>query len=65
MDSRETGVLGKIVTYFGTVETQGRGGLHAHIVIWSGIPPMMVSAAAGHEVPYILLLLYCNYFTIC
>ncbi|CAF4098595.1 unnamed protein product, partial [Adineta steineri] len=28
------GVLGKIKAYFGTVESQGRGSLHLHMVIW-------------------------------
>ncbi|CAF1614641.1 unnamed protein product [Rotaria sp. Silwood1] len=28
------GVLGKIKAYFGTVESQGRGSLHLHILIW-------------------------------
>ncbi|CAF1033917.1 unnamed protein product [Rotaria sordida] len=28
------GVLGPIKTYFGTVESQGRGSLHLHLLIW-------------------------------
>ncbi|CAF4863642.1 unnamed protein product, partial [Rotaria sp. Silwood2] len=28
------GVLGPIKTYFGTVESQGRGSLHLHFLIW-------------------------------
>ena len=28
------GILGKISAYFGTVESQGRGTLHLHILIW-------------------------------
>ena len=33
------GVLGRVAGYFGTVETQGRGSLHLHILIWiAGCP---------------------------
>ena len=28
------GVLGPIKAYFGTVENQGRGSLHLHLLIW-------------------------------
>lgn len=30
----EKGVLGPIKAYFGTVENQGRGSLHLHILLW-------------------------------
>jgi hypothetical protein len=30
----EKGLLGPIKAYFGTVENQGRGSLHLHILIW-------------------------------
>ena len=30
----EKGVLGPIKAYFGTVQNQGRGSLHLHILIW-------------------------------
>ena len=30
----EKGVLGPTKAYFGTVENQGRGSLHLHILIW-------------------------------
>ena len=30
----EKGVLGPIKAYFGTVENQGRGSLHLHILMW-------------------------------
>ncbi|THH14530.1 hypothetical protein EW146_g5811 [Bondarzewia mesenterica] len=30
----EKGVLGKVAAYFGTVESQGRGSLHLHLLIW-------------------------------
>ncbi|CAF5055178.1 unnamed protein product, partial [Rotaria socialis] len=28
------GVLGPVKAYFGTVENQGRGSLHLHLLIW-------------------------------
>ncbi|CAF5191788.1 unnamed protein product, partial [Rotaria sp. Silwood1] len=28
------GVLGPVKAYFGTVESQGRGSLHLHLLIW-------------------------------
>ncbi|KAH8976856.1 hypothetical protein EDB86DRAFT_2768594, partial [Lactarius hatsudake] len=31
---RETGILGKIAAYVGTVEAQGRGTLHLHMILW-------------------------------
>lgn len=30
----EIGVLGEVAAYFGTVETQGRGSLHLHMLVW-------------------------------
>jgi Helitron helicase-like domain at N-terminus len=30
----EMGILGRVSAYFGTVESQGRGTLHLHILIW-------------------------------
>ncbi|CAF5170636.1 unnamed protein product, partial [Rotaria magnacalcarata] len=30
----EKGVLGPIKVYFGTVENQGRGSLHLHVLMW-------------------------------
>lgn len=29
-----TGVFGKVAAYFGTVESQGRGTLHLHLLVW-------------------------------
>ena len=31
---KEKGLLGKCTAYYGTVETQGRGTLHCHMLIW-------------------------------
>jgi Helitron helicase-like domain at N-terminus len=33
-DEGETGILGEVSTYFGAVETNGRGMLHLHCLIW-------------------------------
>ena len=32
--STETGILGNIEHYYGNIETQGRGSLHLHLLIW-------------------------------
>ncbi|KAJ3574918.1 hypothetical protein NP233_g1427 [Leucocoprinus birnbaumii] len=32
--SRKEGVLGKVAAYVGTIESQGRGTLHLHILLW-------------------------------
>lgn len=32
--SNKRGILGKVKDYYGTVETQGRGSLHLHLLIW-------------------------------
>lgn len=35
----ETGIFGKVSAYFGTVEAQGRGSLHLHMLVWlAGAP---------------------------
>lgn len=47
---RPKGVLGVVRTYYGAVEVQGRGSLHLHLVLWTGIPPNFASASAGTEV---------------
>ena len=28
------GILGRVSAYFGTVESQGRGTLHLHLIVW-------------------------------
>ena len=39
-DLLQGGVLGPLDEYFGTVETQGRGSLHLHLLVWIlGSPP--------------------------
>ncbi|GJF00155.1 helitron helicase-like domain-containing protein [Phanerochaete sordida] len=38
--SSDTGVLGDVAAYFGTVESQGRGTLHLHMLLWlKNTPP--------------------------
>lgn len=37
---RRGGAFGTVFAYFGTVETQGRGSLHIHMMLWiAGLPP--------------------------
>jgi hypothetical protein len=36
---KETSVYGKISSYFGMIETQSRGTLHLHILLWSDEVP--------------------------
>jgi hypothetical protein len=44
---RKEGVLGKVSAYIGAVETQGRGTLHLHIVVWlEGAPTSAVMREA-------------------
>jgi hypothetical protein len=35
----KTGVFGRVAAYFGTVESQGRGTLHLHLLIWLYFTP--------------------------
>lgn len=49
---REYGVLGKVQSYIGTVEAQGRGTLHLHTLIWLKDAPTskeMVNALKSEE----------------
>jgi len=40
------GVFGNIQSFFGCIETQARGSLHFHIVIWGGLTPELLEKAA-------------------
>jgi hypothetical protein len=42
MVKQEMGVLGKLAAYFGTVESQGRGTLHLHLLVWLQNTPTSV-----------------------
>lgn len=48
----EKGVLGPIKAYFGTVENQGRGSLHLHLLIWldHNLTPSQLKEAVQNEV---------------
>ena len=47
----EKGVLGPIKAYFGTVENQGRGSLHLHILMWldHDLTPMQLKESVHNE----------------
>lgn len=47
----EKGVLGSIKAYFGTVESQGRGSLHLHMLIWldHDLAPSQLKASVQNE----------------
>ena len=41
----QKGVFGYVTAYFGCIETQERGALHFHIIIWGGISPKLLEQA--------------------
>ena len=41
------GIFGHVTAFFGCVETQARGALHFHIVLWGGITPNLLEKAAS------------------
>ena len=45
-DSFKKGALGKMVAHFGSIETQGRGALHYHAVVWTTLTPKLLETAA-------------------
>jgi len=40
------GALGKMIAHFGALESQGRGSLHFHAVMWSGLTPELLQCLA-------------------
>ena len=46
---RKKGVFGHVTAYFGATETQDRGALHFHLLIWGGITPTLLEDAAGFK----------------
>jgi hypothetical protein len=42
------GVFGHITAFFGCIETQQRGALHFHLLLWGGITPKLLEKAAGN-----------------
>ena len=47
--SRSVGVLGKTLAHFAALECQGRGSLHFHAVMWSGLTPELLQALATDD----------------
>ena len=45
----KVGVLGKTFAHFAALECQGRGSLHFHAVIWSGLTPQLLQALASND----------------
>jgi hypothetical protein len=45
----EPGIVGMTDAFFGKTETTGRGSLHFHVVLWTGISPELLEAAADLE----------------
>ena len=43
------GVYGHINAFYGCVETQGRGALHFHMILYGGISPKLLENAVGFE----------------
>ena len=41
------GIFGHVPAFFGCVETQARGSLHFHILLWGGITPKLLEKAAS------------------
>jgi hypothetical protein len=46
---RQVGVLGKTFAHFAALECQGRGSLHFHALIWSGLTPELLQALASGD----------------
>lgn len=45
----KAGVLGRTFAHFAALECQGRGSLHFHAVIWSGLTPQLLQALASND----------------
>jgi hypothetical protein len=43
------GVLSKIIAYYGVIESQGRGTLHLHILLWGALPPFLLQKCAEFD----------------
>ena len=41
------GVFGHITSYFGATETQDRGALHFHVILWGGVTPKLLENSVG------------------
>jgi hypothetical protein len=40
-----TGIFGDITAFFGTIETQQRGALHFHVLLWGGLTPKLLESS--------------------
>ena len=49
LQTRKRGVLGQPVAYFQRDEEQARSSLHGHCLVWGGVTPDVISAAAALE----------------
>lgn len=47
--SRTLGIFGIPVAYYGVIETQGRGSLHAHLCLWASIRPSLLNSIAHRK----------------
>jgi hypothetical protein len=47
--SRKKGVLSYVIAFFGVIECQGRGTLHAHMQVWGSIPPFLLQKCAEYD----------------
>lgn len=50
LPARKRGVFGVPIASFGTVEEQGRGSLHLHVVCWGGLPGHLLQSSATFPV---------------
>jgi hypothetical protein len=48
MKDREQGLLGKVTAHFSVFEVQGRGTLHAHMLVWTDLPPSLLADIAQY-----------------
>lgn len=46
---RHKGIFGYVTAYFGCIETQARGALHFHLIIWGGIVPRLLEQCVAFE----------------
>ena len=55
MDDRVRGMLGKVLAFYGVIETQARGGLHFHMICWTELKPSLVQKISHlHELSTIV-----------
>jgi hypothetical protein len=45
-----TGIFGDISAFFGTIETQQRGALHFHVLLWGGLIPRLMEKAIDFNI---------------